>query len=157
MYIPLEIRSSSAQSASLADAEIHAPRHALGASDPRLFDQRVLQALATAVSNGIHRAIESIRQMWHTHITSASGVKRRAATSSSNDTTIGIVVGVLLGVFFVGLFIFLYVYRKSVRFASKKRRRRKGTGSSKSSKASSDGGGAAPAPPPPAPAAPAAA
>jgi hypothetical protein len=75
-----------------------------------------------------------------------STVYRR--TPQETDTTIGIVVGVILGVFLVAAIAFLYIYRNSIRVTKRGRRHRKsgGSKSSKSSK-SSDGGGAQPAPP----------
>lgn len=80
---------------------------------------------------------------------------RRQATirkrSPESDVTIGIVVGVLLGIFLVATCGFLWVYRFSVRFTSRRHHKRKSS-SSKSSKSSksSDGGGGPPPPPPPA-------
>ncbi|KAI3401807.1 hypothetical protein diail_8185 [Diaporthe ilicicola] len=80
---------------------------------------------------------------------------KRDATSSTN-TTIGIVVGVLLGVFITASILFLYRYRYTVRFHRSRRRRRHRHHqhhSSKSSKTSrsSEGAAAPPPPPPPAP------
>lgn len=74
---------------------------------------------------------------------------RRRDTASTN-TTIGIVVGVLLAVFIIASVVFLYRYRYSVRFHSKRRRRHRHH-SSKGSKTSSEGLGAPPPPPPPPP------
>lgn len=79
---------------------------------------------------------------------------RKRATTEETDTTIGIVVGVVLGVFLVATIAFLYVYRNSIRLGGRRRRRHRKSGSksSKSSKSSDGGGGApaAPAAPPPA-------
>lgn len=77
---------------------------------------------------------------------------RRRDTTSSTNTTIGIVVGVLLGVFIISSIVFLYRYRYTVRFHSKRRRHHRHH-SSKGSKTSSEGAGAPPPPPPPPPAA----
>ena len=64
----------------------------------------------------------------------------------------GVIVGIVLGVFLIGLIFFFYWYRRTIRFSYRKRRRhgrKPGSRSSKSSKSSksSDGGGA-PEPPP---------
>ena len=67
-------------------------------------------------------------------------------TVQSLNTTIGVVVGVILGVFIIGLLAFCWWYRFSIRFTYRKKRHRKG---SKASSKSSDGG-APPPPPPPA-------
>ncbi|KAK8076656.1 7 transmembrane receptor (rhodopsin family) domain-containing protein [Apiospora phragmitis] len=102
----------------------------------------------------------------HSHIISDL---RKRTTSQDLDVTIGIVVGVLLGIFLLGTLAFCYVYRNSIRFKRKRKfqrqqRRHKSGGSrgsknSKSSRSSDssaggDGGGggggdaeAAPAPP----------
>jgi hypothetical protein len=165
MYIPPAIRSSPSSlasfegarhvSSSFSQSSAHQPlrRQLLGATEPITHNVNKRAA-------GLVNKVLGLGQIQMLHIRSSvtpSDLKRDA-TAQSMDLTIGIVVGVLLGVFFLGLFGFLYVYRKSVKFASKKHRRRKsGTGSSKSSKSSksSDGGGAPP--PPPAPPPPAAA
>ncbi|PHH61625.1 hypothetical protein CDD81_8140 [Ophiocordyceps australis] len=57
--------------------------------------------------------------------------------STSTDTQIGIIVGVLIAIFLMGVCAFLWIYRHSVRFSSRPRRRqRRKSTSSKSSKAS---------------------
>ncbi|KAJ6784039.1 hypothetical protein PWT90_00326 [Aphanocladium album] len=61
----------------------------------------------------------------------------------NTNSSIGLAVGIVLGLFLIGTFAFLWVYRYSIRCTSRKKRRSK---SSKSSKASSDNGSeAAPA------------
>ncbi|KAH6673889.1 hypothetical protein EV126DRAFT_438895 [Verticillium dahliae] len=80
--------------------------------------------------------------------------RRQVSLSANNDNTnrtVGIVLGVLLGVFVIGVCIFLYVYRDALRKARHRRRRRRRhhrRPGSKSSKSSSEG---APPPSPPAP------
>lgn len=69
----------------------------------------------------------------------------RRTTSHDIDTTIGIVVGVLLGVFLIASCAFLYRYRGSIRVKKRKRHHRHHkSSSSKSSKASDGGEPAAP-------------
>ncbi|KAI0127353.1 hypothetical protein BJ170DRAFT_369806 [Xylariales sp. AK1849] len=84
-----------------------------------------------------------------TRVPSTGSSLQKRTTVQDTDTTIGIIVGVVLGVFLVATFAFLYIYRNSLRFTPRKRHHRKSAGSksSKSSK-SSDGGGSAAAPPP---------
>ncbi|KGQ04789.1 hypothetical protein BB8028_0001g02100 [Beauveria bassiana] len=80
----------------------------------------------------------------------------------NTNTSIGVIVGVVLAVFLAGVFAFLWVYRDAVRCSGGGRKRRrssssKSTKSSKSSKAASDHDGEAePAPEAPAAGAPAA-
>ncbi|KAH8668477.1 hypothetical protein BX600DRAFT_510573 [Xylariales sp. PMI_506] len=82
-------------------------------------------------------------------LTSTLSLLQKRMTQQQMDTTIGIVVGVLVGVFILASCGFLYVYRTSVRFRKQGRRKshRHSHGhkssSSKSSKSSksSDGGG----------------
>ncbi|KAH8780924.1 hypothetical protein F5883DRAFT_637805 [Diaporthe sp. PMI_573] len=81
------------------------------------------------------------------HLTRWVDLRRRDTTSSTN-TTIGIVVGVLLGLFIIASIVFLYRYRYTVHFHSKRRRHHRHH-SSKGSKTSSEGAGAPPPPPPP--------
>ncbi|KAM3500381.1 hypothetical protein MY10362_006440 [Beauveria mimosiformis] len=69
----------------------------------------------------------------------------------NTNTSIGVIVGVVLTVFLAGVFAFLWVYRDTVRCSGGRKRRRssssKSTKSSKSSKAASDHDGEAePAP-----------
>ncbi|KAK9777742.1 hypothetical protein AB5N19_04453 [Seiridium cardinale] len=76
---------------------------------------------------------------------------QKRTTSHDVDTTIGVVVGVLLAVFIIASCLFLYYYRGSIRVKKRRRQRHhRKSSSSKSSKAS-DGGGSAPAPAPAAP------
>ncbi|KAI0105589.1 hypothetical protein F4776DRAFT_472035 [Hypoxylon sp. NC0597] len=58
------------------------------------------------------------------------------------NTTIGVVVGVLLAAFVIGFFAFIYVYGRSISFAKKRHHRRKSSGSrnSKNSEATPGGG-----------------
>ncbi|KAI4868427.1 hypothetical protein F4820DRAFT_125237 [Hypoxylon rubiginosum] len=76
----------------------------------------------------------------------ASSLRKRTSANSVN-TTIGVVVGVLLAVFLVGAFAFLYFYGRSIRVTRKRHRRRKSSGS-KGSKNSDGAGGEPPAPAP---------
>ncbi len=73
-----------------------------------------------------------------------------AQPSDNTNVTIGAVVGVVLGVFLIGIFAFLYTYRNSVRFSSKKKHKRRKSAGSKSSKASSLPAEVVPAPDEPA-------
>ncbi|CRK12971.1 hypothetical protein BN1723_009881 [Verticillium longisporum] len=93
--------------------------------------------------------------MQHLATVPAEALKRRQVSISANNDntnrTVGIVLGVLLGVFVIGVCIFLYVYRDALRKARHRRRRRRRhhrRPGSKSSKSSSEG---APPPSPPAP------
>jgi hypothetical protein len=95
----------------------------------------------------------------------SSSLGKRSGTAGTN-TTIGVVVGLLLTALVIGVGGFLYVYRRSIRFREyqpRRRHRRHRKATSDSSKisdgggagAGGDGGGdAAPAPAPAAPAAP---
>jgi hypothetical protein len=76
--------------------------------------------------------------------------KRQYTGSGVQDTniTIGIILGVVLGAFLIGVCAFCYTYRFSIRFTNRRRKHRKSS-SSKSSKSSSDGGPPPPPPPPP--------
>ncbi|KAI1206605.1 uncharacterized protein F4807DRAFT_226840 [Annulohypoxylon truncatum] len=69
---------------------------------------------------------------------------RKRAGQTSVNTTIGVVVGILLAVFLLGFFGFLYFYGRSFRAKRRKHRRRK-SAASKNSK-NSEGAGAAPPP-----------
>lgn len=81
------------------------------------------------------------------YITTA--LRRRGATASNNSTIV-IVVGVLVGMFVLVSAAFLYRYRYSVRF-HKRRRRRHRHHSSRGSKTSSEGAAQPPPPPQPPP------
>ncbi|KAI1134863.1 hypothetical protein F5Y05DRAFT_193437 [Hypoxylon sp. FL0543] len=63
-------------------------------------------------------------------------------SGSSVNTTIGVVVGILLAAFVIGFFTFIYFYGRSIRFAKRRRHRRKSSGSkgSKNSEAAPAGG-----------------
>jgi hypothetical protein len=75
------------------------------------------------------------------------GELRRRSGSTDANLTVGIIVGVVLGIFLVGCFAFLWIYRNSIVFSrTKNKKRRKSSGSSKASSKASDSG----APPPPA-------
>ncbi|RNJ59613.1 hypothetical protein D7B24_001788 [Verticillium nonalfalfae] len=93
-------------------------------------------------------------QMQHLATVPDALKRRQVSISANNDNTnrtVGIVLGVLLGVFVIGVCVFLYVYRDALRKARHRRRRRRRhhrRPGSKSSKSSSEG---APPPPPPAP------
>ncbi|KAI1401112.1 hypothetical protein F4819DRAFT_339134 [Hypoxylon fuscum] len=75
----------------------------------------------------------------------ASSLRKRSDADNVN-TTIGVVVGILLAVFAAGFLAFFYFYGKSMRFTKKKHRRRKSSGS-KTSKDGGGGGGGDPPPP----------
>ncbi|KAI1444960.1 hypothetical protein F5Y02DRAFT_418516 [Annulohypoxylon stygium] len=68
----------------------------------------------------------------------------KRAGGNSVNTTIGVVVGILLAVFLLGFFGFIYFYGRSLRAKRRKHRRRK----SSASKASKNSEGAAAAAPP---------
>lgn len=77
----------------------------------------------------------------------AMGVVARRSSDplQRTNTSIGIAVGVVLGVFLIAVVVFLYRYPHALRFGRRKRRHHHG--SRKGSKtSSSDGGDAAPAP-----------
>ncbi|KAF3015282.1 hypothetical protein E8E14_006630 [Neopestalotiopsis sp. 37M] len=101
--------------------------------------------------------LHDIRRLLHawaaSFMDSGPGLLKRT-TSHQLDTTIGIVVGVLLGVFVLGSIAFLYIYRGSIRIKKRKRRHRhhrsSGSRGSKSSKASDSGASASAAAAPPA-------
>lgn len=61
-------------------------------------------------------------------------------TAHQLDTTIGIVVGVLLGVFVIASIAFLYIYRGSIRLKKRKRRHRHHRSSSSRGSKESDSG-----------------
>ncbi|PNY29495.1 Uncharacterized protein TCAP_00602 [Tolypocladium capitatum] len=146
MYIPRPLR---APPGSLAPSRLEKPvgRHASG-------------SLARSVSAS-RRLV--IGRLGRRDLDSEGHLQRRQFSGNPADNTnaqIGIVVGVVLGVFLLGLCVFLYIYRYSIKFSYRKRRsRRHKSSSSKSSKISkssksSDVGPPPPAdaPPPPAPA-----
>ncbi|KAK8017276.1 hypothetical protein PG991_008352 [Apiospora marii] len=106
---------------------------------------------------------KSASTLWHdgshnepSSATGPSVLLRKRTTSQDLDVTIGVVVGVLLGVFLLGTLAFCYVYRDSIRLKRKKKFQRQqrrhrsggshGSKSSKSSRSSAssaggDGGG----------------
>ncbi|KAI3337580.1 hypothetical protein HD806DRAFT_43852 [Xylariaceae sp. AK1471] len=69
-----------------------------------------------------------------------SSLRKRSGGSSPN-TTIGVVVGILLTAFIIGVGCFLYFYRRSIRFKDRRRRRRHRKATSSKSSRSSDGSG----------------
>lgn len=83
-----------------------------------------------------------------------ANLQNRADNTPLQNTnlTIGIVVGVVLALFFIGLGVFLWFFRNSIRLSKRKknRRRRKSSGS-KSSKSSGGSRDGPPPPPPPPP------
>lgn len=143
MYIPLPLRASPG---SLAPSRLEKPvgRHVSG-------------SLARSVSVSRRPVIGHLGRR---DLDSQGRLPRRQSAGNPADSTnaqIGIVVGVVLGVFILGLCVFLYIYRYSIKFSYRKRRnRRHKSSSSKSSKSSksSEVGPPPPAdaPPPPAPA-----
>ncbi|KAH6670358.1 hypothetical protein F5X68DRAFT_215830 [Plectosphaerella plurivora] len=75
-----------------------------------------------------------------------------ASSVGRTNTIVGIVLGIVLGLFVVGVCAFVYNYRDSLRRIRKKHRhKRHRSTSSKSSKSSRSSRGAAEAPPPPHP------
>ncbi|KAI1456696.1 hypothetical protein F4805DRAFT_217081 [Annulohypoxylon moriforme] len=60
---------------------------------------------------------------------------RKRAGENSVNTTIGVVVGILLAVFLLGFFGFFYFYGRSLRAKRRKHRRRKSAGSKNSKEA----------------------
>lgn len=80
-----------------------------------------------------------------THQATTGELRRRNSVTDTN-ITVGVIVGVLLGLFLIGCFTFLWIYRNSIVFSRHRRRqRRKSASSSKASSKASDSG----APPPP--------
>lgn len=80
----------------------------------------------------------------------AGGGDLRRRDNNDSNLTVGIIVGVVLGLFLVGCFAFIWFYRKSIKISQKKHKKRKKSGSSKSSKSSGDSPPGSPAAPPPA-------
>ncbi|KAI0481383.1 hypothetical protein GGR56DRAFT_689087 [Xylariaceae sp. FL0804] len=74
------------------------------------------------------------------HLDGASGLRKRTAIQQQNRT-IGIVVGILLGVFLVAVIWFLYVYRYSIRCSRRKKHRHRRSGGTKGSHSSQSSGG----------------
>ncbi|KAI0834498.1 hypothetical protein F5Y06DRAFT_155860 [Hypoxylon sp. FL0890] len=89
----------------------------------------LLRRLLTRSLNGFSTTLEH-----STSLGKRSGI--------SINTTIGVVVGILLAAFVIGFFAFVYVYGRSIHFAKKKRHRRKSSGSkgSKNSEGAAAGG-----------------
>ncbi|KAI2470505.1 hypothetical protein F4781DRAFT_175137 [Annulohypoxylon bovei var. microspora] len=100
--------------------------------------------------------IESVSSTARRHFTRSLGALsttldhitrlRKRSGANSVNTTIGVVVGILLAVFLLGFFGFLYFYGRSLRFKRRKHHRRKSAGS-KNSKNSEGVGAAGGAPP----------
>lgn len=166
MYIPAPLRVVAEAYASAAAARVdfgsspgpgyHDVRHPL----PPFRDARCSPPRHTWLST----LTESITRLFFTTTTSSSSsepksqgpdLRKRGDTPlQSTNVTIGVIVGVLLGIFILGTLFFCARYRRSMRFSDnnkKKRRQSRSEGSSKSSKASSTGSSAAPPPAPPAP------
>ncbi|KAI1373028.1 hypothetical protein F4677DRAFT_235158 [Hypoxylon crocopeplum] len=134
MYIPqtnhLRPDSSPASAARLGVDLI--PAHELNIYHSSSFPVESISCWARRVFG---RSLGALPALNHT-----PSLRKRAADNV--NTTIGVVVGILLAVFLVGAFAFLYVYRRSIRFKKRRHRRRKSSGS-KGSKNSDGAGGAA--------------
>jgi hypothetical protein len=155
MYIPARSRAFCAGPASAA-AQVGldlAPKQSVVDSDlqrstgPRNFGGGYTALEIKDAILGLWRAIV---RSWESH-----AILGKRDTVQSTNTTIGVVVGVLLAVFFVGAIYFCIRYRTSIRLSKKKKpRHRRSGGSSKGSNASqaSDAPPAPPPPPPPPPA-----
>ena len=134
MYIP----TSSSTKAARADAD--------------LLD---LKQLSKEASNIVDKRWLEIRNYYRAfHLDSNIFRRTVVKRSSESDLTIGIVVGVLVGVFVLAICAFLWYYGRSVKFAYSRKQlrqaRRKSTGGSSKSSKSSVGGAPPPPPPPPA-------
>lgn len=130
MYIPQTNHPRPNPDSSLA------PATKLGAGLPSAYElpfpvERILSSARQLYSFGFDAFSNTLN---HT-----PSLQKRAGADNVN-TTIGVVVGVLLAAFIVGAFVFLYFYGKSIRFTKRKRHRRKSSGS-KGSKTSEGGAG----------------
>ncbi|KAK8108521.1 hypothetical protein PG984_014322 [Apiospora sp. TS-2023a] len=118
--------------------------------------KRVLSQVWEWAARQITSWTKSASSLSHNEASSATGppvLLRKRTSAQDLDVTIGVVVGVLLGVFLLGTLAFCYVYRNSIRLKRKKKFQRQqrrhrsggshGSKSSKSSRssASSAGGG----------------
>lgn len=148
MYIP-QVHSPQPEqprSSQLSQCILY-PRHAIVHRCWSVADTK--NGLSTALRNAATKASKLSVPVF-----SRSTVLWKRTTSQDLDTTIGIVVGVLLGVFLIASVAFLYIYRGSIRMKRRRRHRHRHhkSTSSKSSKLSDGGGSAAAAPPPTPPA-----
>ncbi|KAI0880772.1 uncharacterized protein GGS22DRAFT_79998 [Annulohypoxylon maeteangense] len=95
-----------------------------------------------SVSNTAHQLFTRSLGALSTTLEHLTRLRKRAGSNSVN-TTIGVVVGILLAVFLLGFFGFFYFYGRSLRAKQRKHRRRK-SAASKNSKNSESAGAAAP-------------
>ncbi|KAJ9131038.1 hypothetical protein NKR19_g9663 [Coniochaeta hoffmannii] len=140
MYIPALPRPFPNSRTSTAAQVEHGLPNPVPATDPSLV-------------RPLHDATRSITRL----LTNNGAAPNRKRDLQSQNVTIGIVVGVLLGVFIIGTIYFCVRYHRTIRFADRKKRihrRSGGGGSSRGSKSSTSSGSTAPAAPPPAPPAP---
>ncbi|KAI2609186.1 hypothetical protein GGR54DRAFT_387989 [Hypoxylon sp. NC1633] len=107
-----------------------------------------------SISCSAHQLFSRSLSALSTALDHTSSLVRKRASGDNVNTTIGVVVGILLAAFLIGLFAFLHVYRKSIRFTKKRRHRRKSSGSkgSKNSEGAGAGAGGGGGGDPPAPA-----
>lgn len=131
MYIPHPPQTSQTDHARLLRPRDHGRIVNLDSS--RIHWPNAIHDLCQKVSCPAAPLTAGVSQLW------------KRTTSGEIDTTIGIVVGVLLGVFLIATCAFLYIYRGSIRTKKRKRRgHHRKTSSSKGSKSSDSGGSAAP-------------
>ncbi|RKU47082.1 hypothetical protein DL546_009223 [Coniochaeta pulveracea] len=153
MYIPGQFGASLAGSTSAAarvghDLGSDAYRELQGPAQPLNLDREYKDRGAKNVAHRrtLLKAIGNNRE--------SNSILWKRDTLQSTNTTIGVVVGVLLAVFLVGAIYFCFRYRRSIRLSKrKKHRHHRSGGSSKGSNASqaSDAPAPAPAPAPPPP------
>ncbi|KAI1465103.1 uncharacterized protein F4812DRAFT_461948 [Daldinia caldariorum] len=98
--------------------------------------------LPNSASSGAHRILTRTFGALPAAYEHASSLRKRSGASV--NTTIGVVVGILLAVFLIGFFTFVYFYGKSARFSRKRRHRRKSSGSKNSKNSEGAAGGGEP-------------
>ncbi|KAH7361472.1 hypothetical protein B0T11DRAFT_279014 [Plectosphaerella cucumerina] len=96
------------------------------------------------------RSISSTTAVLHNSESYLKSRQTPASSVGSTNTIVGVVLGVVLGLFVLGVCVFLYTYRDSLRRIRRRHRRHRSTSSksSKSSRSSRSSKGAAEAPPP---------